>query len=82
MGREGFDDGLAIFFNLTDECHGQVQLYAAPGYRAAYLTNEERQAIFDEVMLPRLRECDFDTALLETMSRIRAAADAVGSPPG
>ena len=29
VGRQGFDDGMAIFFNLTDECHGQVQLYAA-----------------------------------------------------
>ena len=48
MGREGFDDGMAIFFNLTDQCHGQVQLYAAPGYRAAYLSNAERQAIFEE----------------------------------
>jgi uncharacterized membrane protein YgcG len=77
VGREGFDDGLAIFFNLTeDKCHGQVQLYAAPGYRAAYLTNEERQAIFDEVMLPRLRECDFDAALVSAMREIDATATA------
>ena len=35
VGREGFDDGLAIFFNLIpgDLCHGQVQLYAAPGFQ-------------------------------------------------
>ena len=31
VGREGFDDGMAIFFNLRDDCHGQVQLYAGPG---------------------------------------------------
>ena len=76
VGREGFDDGLAIFFNLTDPCHGQVQLYAAPGYRAAYLTNEERQQIFEQEMLPALRECDFSTALLAAMADIDAAATA------
>ena len=76
VGREGFDDGLAIFFNLTDACHGQVQLYAAPGYRAAYLSNEERQAVFEETMLPLLRECDFDAALLSAMRVIDAAATA------
>jgi uncharacterized membrane protein YgcG len=77
VGRAGFDDGLAIFFDLTDDkCHGQVQLYAAPGYRAAYLTNEERQAVFEEQMLPFLRECDFDAALLSAMREIDAAATA------
>jgi uncharacterized membrane protein YgcG len=76
VGRAGFDDGLAIFFDLSDKCHGQVQLYAAPGYRAAYLTNEERQAIFDQQMLPFLRECDFDAALLSAMREIDAAATA------
>ena len=61
VGREGFDDGMAIFFNLREDlCHGQVQLYAAPGFRATYLTNAERQAIFEEQMLPALRRCDFD----------------------
>ncbi|MEX1296491.1 MAG: TPM domain-containing protein [Candidatus Limnocylindrales bacterium] len=76
VGREGFDDGLAIFFNLKDECHGQVQLYAAPGYRAAYLTNDERQAVFEEQMVPFLRECDFDAALLSAMRVIDGAATA------
>ncbi len=77
IGREGFDDGMAIFFNLTDDkCHGQVQLYAAPGYRAAYLTNAERQTIFEEKMLPHLRECDFGAALITAMDDIDAAATA------
>ncbi len=75
--RAGFDDGLVIFFNLTgDPCLGQVQLYAAPGYEAAYLTNAERQAIFEDEMLPALRECDFDTAMLNAMRQIDATATA------
>jgi uncharacterized membrane protein YgcG len=46
VGRLGFDDGLAIFFNFEENrLNGQVQLYAGPGYREAFLTNEERQAM-------------------------------------
>lgn len=77
VGRKGFDDGLAIFFNLRENlCNGQVQLYAAPGYQALYLTNGERQAIYEEQMLPALRECDFDTALTAAMARIDEATTA------
>lgn len=77
VGREGFDDGLAIFFNLREDlCHGQVQLYAGPGYRSTYLTNAERQAIYEQQMLPALKECDFDAALTAAMGRIDAAATA------
>lgn len=78
VGREGFDDGLAIFFNLIpgDPCHGQVQLFAAPGFRSAYLTDDERQAIFENEMLPSLSECDFDAALTAAIASIDAKATA------
>ena len=80
VGRQGFDDGLAILMNVYTEpggrVRGQVQLYAAPGFRALYLTNEERQRIFDEEMLPRLRAQDFDGALLVAIERVDAAATA------
>ena len=77
IGRAGFNDGLVILFNLTEDlCHGQVQLYAAPGYAAAYLTGAERQAIYEEQMLPALRECDFDAAMLSALREIDAAATA------
>src|SRR5262245_6953728 len=41
VGRRGFDDGLVILFNLNegDTCHGQVQLYAGPGFQSRFLTN-------------------------------------------
>lgn len=76
VGRKGIDDGLVILFDLhrTDPCHGQVQLYAGPGFRATFLTNEERQAIFENEMLPYLRSCDLDAALLVAMERVDAAA--------
>ncbi len=76
VGRKGIDDGLVILFDLheNDPCHGQVQLYAGPGFRATFLTNEERQAIFEDDMLPHLRDCDLDGALLAAMDRVDAAA--------
>ena len=56
VGRNGFNDGLVIFFDMQPNLqHGQVQLYAGPGFEAAYLSNEERQAIFENDMLPYLR---------------------------
>jgi uncharacterized membrane protein YgcG len=76
VGRRGIDDGLVILFDLYEgnTCHGEVQLYAGPGYRATYLSNSERQAIYENDMLPLLRGCDLDGALLVAMDRIDAAA--------
>ncbi len=63
VGRKGFDDGLVILFDLDPSLeHGQVILYGGPGYRAAYLDNSEKQRIFDEDMLPLLREAGTSTA--------------------
>jgi uncharacterized membrane protein YgcG len=74
VGRRGFDDGLAIFFDMEPSLeHGQVQLYAAPGFETTFLTNAERQAIFDNDMLPFLRRADFDGALGVALERIDAA---------
>jgi hypothetical protein len=75
VGRRGFDDGLAIFFDIDPSLeHGQVQLYAARGFQATFLTNSERQAIFEEDMLPYLRVANFDGALGAALERIDAAA--------
>ncbi len=74
VGRRGFDDGLAILFNMSSQCHGQVQLYAGPGYAAAFLSNSERQSIYQDDMLPLLQGCDMDGALMAAMNKIDAAA--------
>ena len=75
VGRRGFDDGLAIFFDFEPgRSSGQVQLYAGPGFAATFLTNSERQQIFENDMLPHLREDDWDAAILAAMDRIDEAA--------
>ena len=75
VGRRGFDDGLVILFDLDPSLvHGQVQMYAGAGFRSTFLTDGERQAIFEEDMLPLLQREDLDGALLVAMQKIDAAA--------
>ena len=85
VGRKGFDDGLAIFMNVYTEpggrVRGQVPALAAPGFAGLYLTNEERQQIYDEEMLPLLRDQRFDDALLVAMDRIDTAATGERATP-
>ena len=77
VGRAGFNNGLVIFFDMQPNLeHGQVQLYAGPGFEATFLSNEERQAIYDNDMLPQLLGGDFDDALSAAITRVDAAATA------
>ena len=72
VGRAGIDDGLVILLDVyeNDTCHGRVQLYAGPGYRATYLSNAERQAVFENDMVPLLQRCDLDGALLAAAAAV------------
>jgi uncharacterized membrane protein YgcG len=75
IGRRGFNDGMVIFFDMQPNLlHGQVQLYAAPGFEAAYLSNQERQSIYENDMLPHLMAAEFDEALAIALQKVDAAA--------
>jgi len=75
VGRKGFDDGLVILFDMyPGREHGQVILYGGPGFRATFLDNKAKQQIFDDDMLPRLRNGDLDGALLVALEKVDAAA--------
>jgi uncharacterized membrane protein YgcG len=75
IGRKGFDDGLVVLFDLDPTLvHGQVSLYAGGGFKSAFLTDAERQQIFDNDMLPLLKNGDLDGAALVALQRIDAAA--------
>ena len=70
VGRKGFDDGLVILWNLDETLrHGQVQLYAGPGFRNL-ISNEQRQAIYQDDMVPLLRGADLDGAMLAAIGRV------------
>ena len=80
VGRWGANDGLIVFFDMqADACHGQLQLYAGDGFDAAYMPQDARLAVFDE-MLPALSECDMDAAALTAMERIGAATAFESNP--
>src|ERR1035437_6150289 len=75
VGRKGFYDGAVILFDMQGNLqHGQVSLYAGSGFKAAYLTNMDRQAIFDNDMKPLLADGDFDGALHIALADVNAAA--------
>ena len=75
VGRKGFNDGLVILFDMEPNLeHGQVQLFAGPGFEATFLSNEERQAIFENDMLPHLKAGDFDGSLGVALAKVDAAA--------
>ena len=75
IGRKGFDDGLVILLDLDQSLrHGQVQLFAGPGFRDTFLSNEERQAIYENDMLPLLRGGDLGGAVLAAMNKVDQAA--------
>ncbi len=75
VGRKGFDDGLVILFDMQDNRrHGEVSLYAGSGFMAAYLTNSDRQSIYDNDMKPLLVAGDFDGALAAALGQVASAA--------
>jgi len=77
IGRKGFDDSLVILLDLDESrCHGQVELYAGSGFRAAFMSDAQRQSVFDNEMVPHLRDCDMDGAVLAALD----AADQATTP--
>jgi uncharacterized membrane protein YgcG len=75
VGRKGFDDGLVILFDTQSNLrHVQVSLYAGSGFKSSFLTNADRQAIFDNDMKPLLANGDLDGALRAALGDVNAAA--------
>jgi uncharacterized membrane protein YgcG len=86
IGHTMLQGGLVVFMDLTpDRCHGQVQIYADWSAQVGFLDGEQRQAIFEQEMLPLLRDCDTDGAVRAAIAAIEMASidDAiwVGTPP-
>ncbi|HSL77269.1 MAG TPA: TPM domain-containing protein [Candidatus Limnocylindrales bacterium] len=83
VGRQGVDDGLVILFDLdTTEIHGQVQLFAGPGFSSSYLSDDERQAIYEDTMVPLLARQQFDDALIAALAQVvQATVPGGGDPP-
>jgi uncharacterized membrane protein YgcG len=76
VGRKGFDDGLVMLFDIDPSgIHGHVVMVGGDGFRAAYLSDADTTRIFDESMLPYLKQSppDYDAALLSGLREIDAS---------
>ena len=75
IGRKGFDDGLVVLFDMQDNLqHGQVSLYAGSGFKSSFLSDSDRQNIFDNDMKPLLVMGAFDDALQVTIDDVDRSA--------
>lgn len=71
----GARGGIAIYYNLDDsKCHGQAQVYADPRLEVE-VAHADRQAVFDELMLPELKACDIRSATLIAIDAVVALAN-------
>jgi uncharacterized membrane protein YgcG len=71
VGRQGFDDGLVILYDLDEsKCHGQVRLEPGSGFSATYMSAADAEHVVNDQMIPFLRECDMDTALIAALQEI------------
>src|SRR5919106_3793514 len=79
VGREGFDDGLAILVARDpDPGESRVSLYGGSGFLAGYASESDLASIIQLDFVPSARTGDFATALLETVD----ALDARVTPDG
>ena len=71
--------GLVMLWNIgADGCaagregNGTVQLYAGSRYSARHLSRAERQAVVEEDVVPLVRDCNYDDALLAALDGVAA----------
>jgi uncharacterized protein len=74
-------DGLVVLVDLDESgCHGQYMLWADEELRAR-ITDEERQEIFDQEIVPFLKACDIAGALTTGLESIEARLTGIGPEP-
>jgi uncharacterized membrane protein YgcG len=75
IGRQGFDDGFVLLLSLDDDSfqHGVLSTFAAGGFRAAYLSEDDQALLRDEVVIPAIRQEALGGGLVAAVSFIDAA---------
>ena len=74
-------DGLVVLVDLDESsCHGQLVLYADDEL-GARISNRERQQIFDEQLLPLLKDCQIGGAIQTGLEAIEARLTGLGLEP-
>lgn len=74
VGRAGFDDGLVILISFESNLrHGQGHFYAGAGFLRGYLSQNDLQSVFDQVILPSAGQGQIGGGLIEAVNLIDAA---------
>jgi uncharacterized membrane protein YgcG len=74
-------DGLVVLIDLDEShCHGQFVLYADDELRRRS-SDTQRQRIFEEAVVPLLKDCDISGAAQAALDTIEARLTGIGAEP-
>ncbi|MGZ6256360.1 MAG: TPM domain-containing protein, partial [Candidatus Limnocylindria bacterium] len=74
VGRAGYDDGLVMLISFESNLrHGQAHFYAGAGFLRGYLSHNDLQSVFDQVVLPSAGQGQIGGGLIEAVNLIDAA---------
>jgi uncharacterized membrane protein YgcG len=74
-------DGLVVLIDLDEShCHGQFVLYADEELRRRS-PDKQRQQIFEDVVVPLLKDCDISGAAQAALDKIEARLTGIGAEP-
>ena len=74
VGRAGYDDGLVFLISLQpDLVHGKAHFFAGAGFLRGYLSQNDLQTLFDQVILPAARQRALGGGLISAIDAVSAA---------
>ena len=74
VGRAGYDDGLVFLISFQpDLVHGHAQFYAGAGFLRGYLSQNDLQSLFDDVILPAAKQHQLDGGLIAGLDAVSTA---------
>jgi uncharacterized membrane protein YgcG len=74
VGRAGYDDGLVFLISFQpDLVHGKAHFFAGAGFLRGYLSQNNLQTLFDQVILPAARQQQLGGGLISALDAVNAA---------
>ena len=74
VGRAGYDDGLVLLVSLEPNLiHGKVSYFAGAGFRRGYVSQNDLQAVIDEVIVPAAVKRELGGGLISAVDAVGAA---------
>ncbi|HJW21321.1 MAG TPA: TPM domain-containing protein [Candidatus Limnocylindrales bacterium] len=81
VGREGDQDGLVVLYDMdTSLVHGEIYLATNKGFRDAYLSDSEAQAVHDSAFIPPAKNGDLDASVLAGLQELDRIIQPGGNP--